>query len=139
LTRAGDATLQLVDIDHDDALDSCGVAGGQLQCAITAEVPWRDATIVWSYANRGAWETVAAPTPTAKIVWGDLDGDAVPDACVAAGGGRCAFGNRYGLGPSFVVAGPFVNPEILWLVDVDGNGTREACMAHAGQVYCPGW
>ena len=148
LTRAADSTQQLVDIDADGTLDSCGVAGGQLQCAITANVPWRDATIVWSYANRGAWETVAAPTPTANIVWGDLDGDAVPDACVAAGGGRCAFGNRYGLGPSFAVgvfdtralgAGPAVNPMSLWLVDVDGNGTREPCLATAAEVYCPGW
>ncbi len=139
LTRSADATEQLVDIDHDGTLDSCGIAGGQLQCAITADVPWHNATIVWSYANRGAWETVAAPMPTATIVWADLDGDAVPDACVAAAGGRCAFGNRYGLGPSFAIAGPIANPLRLWLVDIDGTGAREPCMADATHVYCPGW
>jgi len=139
LTRTADVTQQLVDIDHDGRLDSCGIAGGQLQCAIAADVPWRDAMIVWSYANRGAWETVAAPTPAARIIWADLDGDAVPDACVAAAGGRCAFGNRYGLGPSFGVAGPIANPVSLWLVDIDGNGTHEPCMTDAAQVYCPGW
>ena len=138
VTRTSDQAQQLVDVDHDGTLDSCGIAGGQLQCAIAADLPWRDATIVWSYANRGAWETVAAPMPTAQITWADLDGDAVPDACVAAAGGRCAFGNRYGLGPSFSVAGPIASPLGLWLVDMDGNGTREPCMADAAQVYCPG-
>ncbi|HPH68529.1 MAG TPA: PIG-L family deacetylase [Kofleriaceae bacterium] len=139
-SRDGNSALQLLDIDHDGLLDRCGIAGGQLQCAIAADVAWRDASIVWAYANRGAWESLATPAANAGIVWADLDGDAVLDACVAGDSVRCTFGNRYGLGPSFAVATPLARMSRVWLADLAGTGAHNVCIAGAAAedatVYC---
>ena len=133
---AGAPGLQLVDVDHDGRLDRCGVAGGQLQCALAGDLPWRDASIVWSYARGGAWEPLTSAAPAAPAVWADLDGDAVFDACVVASGVRCAFGNRFGLGPSFAVPTPIAAVRGLWLADLAGSGSHHVCVADEATVWC---
>jgi hypothetical protein len=91
--------------------------------------------VPWSFSQHGIVDRAPASTATGALA--DIDGDSRADLCsirigassvraARTGFRRCPRSRRC----------RWAQPTALWLGDLDGNGTADACVDDAGTIRC---
>jgi len=114
------------DLDGDHEPDLCVASDQGPQCGGDADAASWGFSFHAVVEGGGTYDTAAL---------GDVDGDGRADLCsVGDGRVRCALSHTNAFGPRVTIA--IANATALWLGDLDGNSTSDACVDTGDAVAC---
>jgi hypothetical protein len=133
---AAGSALWPADLDGDRAADWCVATATGAACGLDLHRMITTDGVPWSFSQDGVVEH--APPDTATGALADVDRDGRADLCSLRGRQIvCARSQGYRFGPAATLATlpEGAAPTALWLGDLDGDGTADACVED-GTIRC---